>query len=147
MKDCINRQLAKLSIVIVMAISPIGFLYAQTDLGGEHPIDQRISACKTDNPTTLGLIECDLKGYEEWTEEMERLYDLLMRQLSPKEQENLKAQQIAWLKMRDLQLEFNNEFYKGRGHTGLLMIASSKTDFSRRRAMDFQTYLDILNMK
>lgn len=136
----------KIEIIIGLLLIASTSVYAQTQ-STEHPIDQRISACKTAKPTTLGLMECDFKGYEEWTEEMERLYDVLMRQLSAKEQENLKEQQIAWLKMRDLQLEFNNQFYEGRGHTGLLMIASSKTDFSRRRALDFQTYLDILNMK
>ncbi len=125
-----------------------GIACAQTEEAmPEHSIDRRISACKTQNPTTLGLIECDLKGYEEWTLEMETLYDRLMRRISPELQQNLKEQQVAWLKMRDVQLAFNNEFYQGRGHLGLLMIASSKTDFSRRRAMDLQTYLEILDMK
>ncbi len=134
-----------LCVCVTLSISV--YASAQSEMSSEPPIDQKISACKTENPTTLGLIECDLQGYQEWTTEMERLYDILMRQLTPAEQENLKEQQIAWLKMRDLQLEFNNRFYEGRGHTGLLMISSSKTDFSRKRALDFQTYLDILNMK
>jgi len=139
--NTIRISLLAFFVLTLQFISPE--IYAQT----EHPIDRQITDCKAQDPTTLGIIGCDLKGYEQWTVEMGRVYDLLIQQLDADSQRILKDQQIAWVNMKKLQQEFNNKFYEGKGHAGLMMISSSQTESVRKRALELKTYLDVLNIK
>ncbi len=139
-------MIKKTLLLMVCALGTTLAAQAQT-FAEDHPIDQEISACKTENPNTLGFVECDMEGSRRWLAEMESVYMELEGLLGENERQLLADQHEAWKNYCSLQLAFNETFYRGRGHEGLLMIASSRTDLYRQRTLSLKIYLDMLMLK
>ncbi|MEH0156995.1 lysozyme inhibitor LprI family protein [Limibacter armeniacum] len=132
-----NTLLLTLSIV----------LYTFTAFGQTYPIDTMIMKCKQENSSNLGVLECDMKGFELWTTEMEKNYDLLFKQMDREGQRMLQEQQTLWRKMMEAQLEFNHYYYKNKGTSGMLIISSEKTQIVRKRALELRGHLERLVLK
>ncbi len=109
-----------------------------------HRIDVMINQCYNQNPTPLGIITCEVNGYKMWYEEMEKAYDELMTLLKIKDKEILKTNQIEWDKVRKSTFNLNEEIYDDKQ---ILLVASSKTDFVRRRAKELLGYIDFIQHK
>ena len=110
-----------------------------------HPIDMAIDSCVKMRSGTLELIQCELEGYENWNAEMEKLYKLLMEELELDAQKVLQQQQESWIKTRDFTFKFQDKFYGTRGLQWAKMMASSKTDIVRKRAIELQIYLNVID--
>ena len=108
----------------------------------QHPIDAEIDQCKASKASLLGQIECELNGYQKWSAEMERLYNLLLERLRGDAELIMKEEQLAWVALRDVRFEFYDKFYGDQNSQFLTLIASSKTDFVRRRAKELQLRLN-----
>ncbi len=69
----------------------------------KHPIDGIIERCLTTELSTRGMAGCYERGLRLWDGEMNRLYALLVKALSPAQRSAVENAQTAWLKYRDTQ--------------------------------------------
>lgn len=72
----------------------------------DNSIDSFEEKCCAKNYTTQGMLGCTQKAYKMWDTKLNKYYNLLMKELSPKEKQDFKIAQIAWLNFRDK--EFKN---------------------------------------
>jgi uncharacterized protein YecT (DUF1311 family) len=114
---------------------------------GLHPIEVETEKCMSEKPTTMGIIECQIKAAGQWNDEMNRTYKQLLSKLPAQDQDNLREQQATWDKLKDLEMAFAEKVYSNKGNSLLTLIASEKTDYVKQRALRLQSYLDILERK
>lgn len=132
-----------LSIMILLTFN----LIAQVD-GQIHPIDKWHQECleQEDNQNTIGMTECDNLALEKWDKELNKVYNSLIKKLTPKGKETLKNSQKAWLKFRDAEYNAIAEMYGNLDGTMWMNVRSSFTmDIIRDRVLQLQSYLDALN--
>ena len=66
------------------------------------PIDQRVKdLIEKSNGSTAAMVEAAGEGYHLWDQELNRVYQELMRKLPPEDQAILKESQQEWIKFRD----------------------------------------------
>lgn len=109
-----------------------------------HVIDVQLNECYTKNPTTLGIIACELKGYKMWYAQMEKNYDELISLLNQTERQKIKDNQIQWDKFHKSMLMINETIY---AEDKIVKIASDKTDLVRQRAKQLHAYIDYIKYK
>ncbi len=113
---------------------------AQIDAMAQHPIDAEISECYNNNPSKLGIMECEIMGYQKWKAEVDRVYQILLGKLDEEGQLILKEQQLAWEALIKLEFELNEKLYANQ----ISLLATTTTDLMRKRAMELQSHLDVL---
>jgi uncharacterized protein YecT (DUF1311 family) len=125
-------------------------LFSQSDAGKKHPIDIRCEEClKADSSfTTAGMIECEAVAANEWDDELNKYYKLLMAVLSPDEKEQLKTAQIKWLEYRDKEIKFSQTLYNNmKGTMWRVVDASRLKEIIKQRAIEIKSYYDIKTLK
>lgn len=114
----------KSRIIIVFLVTVVMLQMNYAFAGEEHPIDKRLSACIEKNNTTDGMNSCADRAYEQWDEELNKNYKLLMGILSDEEREQLKISQMAWIKFRDAETKFRMDAFldlEGTMYTNMAM--------------------------
>ena len=76
--------------------------------------------CKKGGDTTADMKECANKELEEVTKKINDTYNAYRKLLDPKQQKDLKAVQLAWIKYKDLRCDFEYSFYEGGTLAGLV---------------------------
>ena len=109
-----------------------------------HIIDVQLNECYNKNPTTLGIISCELKGYKMWYEQMEQNYDELVSLLNDEQKQKIKDNQIEWDKFHKSMLLTNEMIYH---EDKIVKVAAQKTDLVRQRAKQLHAYIDYINQK
>ena len=134
---CTNmRQLLPL-IILLLAHSA----FSQTD-ERSHPIDAQTHTCIDANPSTQGMLECLGVAYTEWDVELNRLYRVLMGELSDENKEQLRAAQRAWIAFRNAEFDVLASVYGGlEGTLWRVVHADHRVSFIRRRAKELEDYL------
>jgi|GEM_PF-4043056 len=115
-------------------------VHAQIDAVAQHPIDAEITECYNTNPSKLGIMECEIMGYQKWKAEVSRVYNILLSKLDEEGQLILKEQQLAWEALIKLEFELNEKLYAQQ----ISLLATTTTDLMRKRAMELQSHLDVL---
>lgn len=135
----------KKQIIVALIGLVFSFQFASAQ-ESEHPIDKKFDECSETNWSTAGMIECEQIARQEWDAEMNKYYKLLMGILNEEGREQLKQSQLAWLKYRDLEMEFRGHSIGVLPGTLHLAVASGAvTDVAaRQRAMDLKTNYDII---
>jgi len=131
----------------VLFILLFNFTAAQDDNNDKHPIDIKVEECLAihSNQTTIGMIECIQTAMEEWDDELNKYYKLLMNNLDINEQEKLRDAQRQWLVFRDKEFEFIGTRYgKMEGTMFNIIEADSRNNIVRQRALELKSYYDIL---
>ena len=113
---------------------------AQVNSSSEHEIDIEINNCYDQNPSKLGIMECEIMGYQKWKAEVDKMYNLLLNKLDEDGQLILKEQQRAWEALIKLQFELNEKLYSNQ----VSLLATLTTDLMRRRAMELQSHLNVM---
>ena len=114
----------------------------------KHPIDIAHEKKIDDAPWTSGVIEANEWAIEEWDKLLNKNYNALMSKLDKKNQELLRASQREWIKFRDLEFKFNEDYWAGFGGTMYIPFPSGfQSGFIRERALRLGYYLEDLNMK
>lgn len=131
-----------LQTIFTLAIVTLFFLqgHAQIDAIAQHPIDAEITSCYNSNPSKLGIMECEIMGYQKWKAEVNRVYNILLGKLDEEGQLILKEQQLAWEALVKLEFELNEKLYA----ENVSLLATTTTDLMRKRAMELQSHLDVL---
>ena len=76
--------------------------------------------CKEGGETTADMKQCANKELEEVTKKLNATYNSYRKLLEPKQQKDLKAVQLAWIKYKDLNCNFEYSFYEGGTIAGLV---------------------------
>jgi uncharacterized protein YecT (DUF1311 family) len=131
-----------LYIIIILAFLSMLFTQAsaQIDAIAQHPIDAEITNCYNSNPSKLGIMECEIMGYQKWKAEVNRVYTILLGKLDEEGQLILKEQHLAWEALIKLEFELNEKLYA----ENVSLLATTTTDLMRKRAMELQSHLDVL---
>ncbi len=110
-----------------------------------QPLDKSTTACINKNYSTTGMIECFNQAYDQWDQELNTIYSLLINNLKEKEQQILQQAQNAWIKYKNTQLESFNQIYDSLTGTMWIPIKLEATvNLIKNRALELQTYLDNL---
>jgi uncharacterized protein YecT (DUF1311 family) len=116
--------------------------------GGKHPIDVELEKKIDADSSTAGMIKASRWAEGEWDKLLNKNYQALMKRLSKEEQTQLKASQREWIKFRDAEFDFNENFWGGFDGTMYRVFSPSfRSDFVRGRAIQLGSYLNDLNEK
>jgi len=111
----------------------------------KHPIDIWLEQCTAKDESTLGQTKCLGEAYEKWDAELNRVYKALAVKLPEAGRAALKTAQLAWLKFRDEEFNYLNALYDPlQGSMYRVVKAADRVDVVRKRALELQSYLDIL---
>lgn len=110
----------------------------------EHPIDVRNAACHAidSNQTTYGMVECERITREEWREEMDKYYNLLLDTLSTEADLILETAQGKWLEYMEAEEEFSSTLHyeEMEGTMWYVVNAGRRTELFRKRALELKEY-------
>ncbi|MDL2263982.1 DUF1311 domain-containing protein [Synergistaceae bacterium OttesenSCG-928-I11] len=110
----------------------------------KHPIDAEVERRIEADYTTSSMLEAIQYGYEEWDKLLNKNYKALMQKMSKEQQEKLRASQREWIKFRDLEFDFNKDFFSDMGSLGRVTGLSLISDFVKERALFLGRYLSEL---
>jgi len=135
-------------LFLLFTISSLAF--SQTEEPETQSIDSKRTNCLSleTNFTTSGMVNCEIAARQEWDEEMNKYYQLLMSLLDSTGKEKLKIAQRQWIEFRDNEFEMINELYLGQmqGTMWIVIAAGRKTDIVRDRAGQLARYYDSIKM-
>lgn len=112
--------------------------------GGKHPIDIEMEKCLdlSQNQTTAGMSNCVKLATQKWDNELNVKYQKLLKLLTDEQKEQLKVAQREWIKYRDKELEFSNQFLTNmQGMMWITVASETELNLIRQRAIDLENYL------
>jgi len=136
-----------LALVFLAAVFTVSLNVNAVFANEKHPIDVALEEKIDADPSTYGMIEATQWAIEEWDKVLNENYNALMEKLDKENQERLRASQREWIKYRDLEFEFNGNFWAGfDGTMYRLFPFGFQLDFVRERAMRLGNYIEDLDM-
>jgi uncharacterized protein YecT (DUF1311 family) len=96
--------------------------------------------CKKGGDTTMEMKECANNELDELTKKLNSTYNAYRKELNPKQQNDLKAVQLAWIKYKDLRCNFEYSFYEGGSIAGLVG-ANCLSNITKQRLKEFEDAL------
>ena len=133
------------AILVYCLFSAAGMVQAYNEVE-KHPIDVALEKKIDGDPSTAGMVEAFEWAIREWDKLLNDNYNALMKKLDKKEQERLRASQREWIKYRDLEFEFNENYWAAfQGTMYVTFSLSYQSDFVRERALRLGYYLEDLN--
>ncbi len=113
-----------------------------------HPVDARLAACMEKDPSTQGMNRCLGQAYEKWDEELNRVYRELGGRLDQGLRPALREAQRAWIAFREGELAWLAKFYGGLdGSMYRNMLAADRVELVRRRVLELNSFLDVLEQE
>jgi len=139
-----------LSLLFVAAVIAVCFYVSAVCAYEEikiHPIDIALEKKIDADPTTAGMMEAYQWACEEWDKLLNQNYNALLKKLDKENQERLRASQREWIKYRDLEFVFNENYWGSfEGTMYRAFPYAFQSDFIRERALRLGYYLEDLNM-
>jgi uncharacterized protein YecT (DUF1311 family) len=109
----------------------------------QDPIDQELENCLEKNPSTSGQLNCLRGAYDQWDEELNRIYKELRQRLDFQGQEVLKAAQLKWLDYRDKEFALIDAIYSGQGGSMQLVFnVARRVAVVKTRVSELQRYVE-----
>lgn len=107
------------------------------------PLDKKVDALFEKARSTGDQFEAAEAGKKLWDEEMNRVYQLLRKKLSPAAAEALQASQRKWIEWRDAEFAAINTYYdQFKGTMYGPMRVGEQMDIVRQRALDLKARLE-----
>ena len=103
------------NIIVVLTIVGtilVGYVFAVEE---DNPIDMALIKCLSKTGVTSEMAACLKDAYDQWEVEISKCYDLLIKSLSDEAKDKLKLSQEAWLKLKELELDFIPTYYPDMG--------------------------------
>lgn len=145
-----NQELMKKPSLLFLLFTLSTLAFSQTEGSETLSIDRKRSNCLSleTNFTTSGMVNCEITARQEWDEELNKYYKLLMSLLDSAGKEKLKIAQRQWIEFRDKEFEIINELYLGqmKGTMWIVIAAGRKTDIVRDRAGQLEGYYDSIKL-
>ena len=127
----------------------LSFIKVHGQTNEKNPIDIELQVCleSEENFTTAGMTECVSKAIESWDKELNKNYQGLLNLLTSEQKEKLKESQRQWIKFRDSEIVFSNQFYSDMLGTMWIVVASQKQlDLTKQRALELSEYITSLTI-
>lgn len=138
----LDRLSALLVLGMMVFLFSSGRLWASGGDGDKDPIDLQRETCIEQNPTTVGMVECTVKAMEAWEQELNRVYQELLKRLPPEDQDALRKAQQAWLAWRDAEFRLIEQVYDRQAGTMFVsLMAAEKMKIVRTRVAQLRTLL------
>ncbi|MFH1197246.1 MAG: lysozyme inhibitor LprI family protein [bacterium] len=130
------------SLLLCFLLVP-AFIYCQEE--SKHPIDISLAECMEKDYSTHGMLQCLNEAAEKWDAELNKVYNELKGMLDDSGKKKLKEAQQEWIKFRDKEFEFLDYLYSQKdGTMYLTMRAADRVEVVRKRALELQSYIDVL---
>jgi len=136
-----------LLLIMLFFIFTSGQTIGQNTQTDKHQIDVRLEQCLAldSNLTTSGMMNCEIIARDEWENEMNKYYKMLMDTLPIEEQTKLKIAQALWLDYKEKEIEFSTTMYYNMTGTLWKIVAASRTcEIVKARALELKSYFDML---
>jgi len=113
-------------------------------LAQQHEIDIRLENCLESNPSTSGQRNCMNEAEIAWDNELNKYYNLLMKEWPGSSKINLRTAQINWLKFRDAEFKLIHEYYFNlkEGSIFLVIGDNRRMEIVKERALEMKQYYD-----
>lgn len=121
------------------------FAHAEEPVELVDPIEKKLEKCLGEVTTNSGVRSCLYSAWKDWDEELNRVYKALMQHLSKESKLKLKLSQRAWLKHRDLEIEFLSGMFSEDKFMGTIYSVISldyKVEVIKKRTLMLQVYLN-----
>lgn len=108
-----------------------------------HPIDISLNKCleKSENFTTLGMVNCLQDAAKAWDVELNVQYNKLMETLDKKQKELLRISQRNWITYRDNELKFSRSLYSSKdGSIWQTVSATHELELIKKRVIELRNY-------
>mgnify|MGYP001772491557 CR=1 FL=1 len=136
------RGVKFLTILAIVFYVFLGNIALAEEQEKKHPIDVWLEKCIEKDSSTAGMINCGVKAYDMWDKELNKVYQELMKKLSPEERKLLRESQRQWLKFRDAEFKVIDKIYDFPGGFYTTQRIGSKIRIIRERALRLKEYLD-----
>ena len=134
--------LAVLCFCFIPNVEKAAFAYTLVE---KHPIDIEMQRMLDEDSSTAGLWPAFDYALKEWDKLLNENYNALMKKLPKDEQGKLRASQREWIKYRDLEFDFNDNYWsKFRGTMYMGNPKGYQIRFIRERALRLGYYLEDL---
>jgi uncharacterized protein YecT (DUF1311 family) len=135
------------NLLIVFFTLNLFYCFAQEE---KYPIDQKLKQCLNakDNHTTLGMLECAIAAEKEWDEQLNIIYKELMNVLSLDGQNQLIASQREWIKYRDKEFEFIEDYQLSLGGSiRSVTITLQRMSIIKQRTIELESHFKYLTFQ
>ena len=114
----------------------------------KHAIDVALEERIDADSSTFGTIEAYEWAAQEWDKLLNDNYNALMKKLDKENRERLRASQREWIKYRDMEFAFNENYWGGFDGTMYSVFPFAyRSNFVRERALRLGYYLEDFNTK
>jgi len=129
-------------LLFFLLLIPVSIYCQETE---KHPIDKFLDRCMEKDYSTHGMLNCLNEVFEKWDVELNKVYNELKDMLDESGKKKLKDSQLEWIKFRDKEFEFIDYLYSQKdGTMYLTMRVSDRVEVVRKRALELQSYIDVL---
>lgn len=113
----------------------------------EHSIDRTLRVCGDRAGSDAARRGCLDAGFQQWSSEVTRIHDRLMKKLSPDAQKRLAVSQQAWIKYQADEYAYIDSMHAGfKGTSSQADVIRARTDLVRRRAQELESHWNVLQM-
>jgi uncharacterized protein YecT (DUF1311 family) len=110
-----------------------------------HPIDKAYDDCISTDTSTSNLIECAGTAYEQWDQELNRVYKELQSKLDDQGRRMLRDSQRKWIEFRDLEFELLGRIYSQMSGTMYVpWHVYSRARIVKERTLLLTKYIELL---
>lgn len=111
----------------------------------EHGIDRKLRLCADRASSDADRRACLDAALQQWSSEVTRIHDSLMKKVSPAARERLAAAQQAWIKYQADEYAYIDSMHAGFKASPAEVIRA-RIDVVRRRAQGLESHWNILQM-
>lgn len=137
-----------MKLILSLLLSSL-FIFNSALAQEEHIIETELKTCLKNggDQSTVGMIKCTQEAEFKWDQELNKYYQLLMKDLNEEGQESLRTSQRQWIVYRDKEFDFIKEFYynQKQGTMWHIMAADKRKELIADRAIELQVYYGSLD--
>jgi uncharacterized protein YecT (DUF1311 family) len=137
----------KISILFTTLLIISNIVYSQSK-DKQDKIDQELSQClnKSDNQTTAGMCNCTYKALDEWDDQLNATYKLLLSKLDSSARSKLIDAQREWIKFKEKEIALVDATYGQANGTMWIPVRAEKVlDITKQRTIDLKALLSALD--
>lgn len=113
----------------------------------EKEIESELKKCLEKDYSTAAQRECTNTAEKAWDKELNKYYNLTLKKLPKVQQSKFISAQKAWLKFRDAEFAFIDDYYYNakQGTMFSIMAEGDKMNIVKERAMQLKVYYVVLD--
>lgn len=126
-------------IIILLTLFMSSTAYSQNEQK-LHPLDSLYDACIANFVGDPDKINCTREAIDNWDDELNKYYKLLMNVLDSNTQNVLRKTQRQWIKYRDTEFDCVDSLYNIDGTMYPILAIQRKMKIVRTRALELKRY-------